>query len=91
MLRMLWTLLVVAVALGVGVGIFIAARKLKDKAPSAQYDRSSPQRCVANGHTYRIHDTGWRCAACGNHVPRRDGELYGPAEVGRVDRRRHTR
>ena len=86
---MLWALLVVTVAVVIGVGIFIAARKRKDKG--AQYDRSSPQRCVAGGHTYRIHDTGWRCAECGNHVPRRDGELYGPAEDGRVDRRRHTR
>lgn len=56
-----------------------------------QYDRSIPTECASNGHTYRAHESGWRCGVCGNHVPRRDGEVYGPAEEGRTERRRESR
>jgi len=51
----------------------------RGKTPSAGYGRPAPQRGRANGHTFRIEGTAWRCATCGNHVPRREGELYGPA------------
>jgi hypothetical protein len=84
-----WAL--VAVAATVAVAIFIAARQARDKPYSAMYDRTVPKPCAANGHTYRAYDTAWRCATCGNHVPRREGELYGPVEEGRVERRREDR
>lgn len=82
-----WALLAVAVL----VGIFVAVRKARDRPSSALYDRTVPEPCAANGHTYRAYDTGWRCATCSNHVPRREGELYGPAEEGRIERRREDR
>ena len=47
--------------------------------------------CAAHGHAYGAFDTGWRCATCGNHVPRRDGERYGLAMDGRTERRRQGR
>ena len=86
-----WAVLAVAVVVVIGVGIFVLVRNRRRKAPSAEYDRTPPEKCRANGHTYRIDGTAWRCATCGNNVPRREGELYGPAEEGRVDRRREDR
>ena len=84
----LWTVLAVVV---IGIGVLIVVRKGRGEAPSAGYDRTAPQPCIANGHSYRIDGTAWRCATCGNHVPRHEGELYGPAGEGRVDRRREDR
>jgi hypothetical protein len=85
-----WAVLAVAVVAVIGIAIFVAARG-RGKAPSPAYDRTAPKPCIANGHTYRIDGTAWRCATCGNHVPRLEGELYGPAGEGRVDRRREDR
>ena len=84
----LWTVLAVVV---IGIGVLVVERKRRGKAPSAGYDRTAPKPCIANGHSYRIDGTAWRCATCGNHVPRLEGELYGPAGEGRVDRRREDR
>ena len=67
-----WALLAVVAVAVIGIGIFIVVRKARPKAPSAGYDRTSPSR-AANGHTYRADGTAWRCAICGNHVPRREG------------------
>jgi hypothetical protein len=86
-----WALLAVLVAAVIGILTFIAARKARRKTPSAGYDRTVPKPCMANGHNYRTDGTAWRCATCGNHVPRHEGELYGPAEEGLVDRRREDR
>ena len=86
-----WAVLAVAVVAAIGIGIFVVVRKRRDKAPSVGYDRTAPKSCIANGHTYRIDGTAWRCVTCGNHVPRREGERYGPAGEGRVDRRREDR
>ena len=83
--------LAVAVVAVIGIGIFVVVRKRRGKAPSAGYDRTAPKSCIANGHTYRVDGTAWRCVTCGNHVPRREGERYGPAGEGRVDRRREDR
>jgi hypothetical protein len=47
--------------------------------------------CRIGGHAYLPYDTGWRCATCGNHVARGEGELYGPAGEGRHERRRGPR
>ncbi len=89
-MAMFLTVLAVAAVLLIALVAFIMVRA-RDKAPVAGYDRTAPQPCIANGHTYRIDGTAWRCAVCGNHVPRREGELYGPSEEGRVDRRREDR
>lgn len=85
-----WAVLVVAVVAVMGVAL-AAARTGRRKVPLAGYDRTAPKPCIANGHTYRIDGTAWRCATCGNHVPRQEGETYGPAEDGGVDRRREDR
>lgn len=61
----------------------------KDSGPL--YKRTIDAACASNGHAYRIHDTAWRCGNCGNHVARRDGELYGLAADGRTERRRQAR
>ena len=89
-MAMFLTVLAVAAVLLIALVAFIVVRA-RDKAPVAGYDRTAPQPCIANGHTYRIDGTAWRCAVCGNHVPRLEGELYGPSEEGRVERRREDR
>lgn len=90
MTSMVWALLAVAVVAVIGILVFVMVRNGRRQAP-AEYDRTAPQPCIANGHTYRIEGTAWRCAVCGNHVPRKDGEQYGPSEEGRVERRREER
>jgi hypothetical protein len=85
-----WVVLVIAVVAVMGIAL-ILVRMGRGKAASAGYDRTAPKPCIANGHTYRIDGTAWRCATCGNHVPRQEGEIYGPADEGRVDRRREDR
>ena len=90
-MAMFWAVFAVAVVVIIGVVVFIVVWKALHRAPIAGYDRSAPRACAANGHTYRIEGTAWRCAVCGNHVPRVDGELYGPSEQGRVERRREDR
>ena len=68
----------------------VAARKAR-AALGANEVRRVDQACASGGHKYAAHETGWRCVVCGNHVPRQEGELYGPAEDGRIDRRREPR
>lgn len=76
----------------IGIGFCLSvlkpgnARKAK---VSPQYPVSTW--CADHGHGYAIHNTGWRCGVCGNYVAGRDGELYGPPEQGRIDRRREDR
>jgi hypothetical protein len=60
-------------------------------AEKARALRTVAKPCATNGHIYKTHETGWRCATCGHFVPRVDGELYGPAGEGRVERRREDR
>ena len=87
----LWTILAVIVIAALGIVIFTAPRKAQDKAAKARL-RTVAKPCAANGHIYeKVNETGWRCATCGNFVPLREGEVYGPAEEGRVDRRREDR
>lgn len=69
----------------------VAAGKARAAALGAHAVRRVDEACAGGGHTYRVHETGWRCATCGNHVSRREGELYGLAEDGRVERRRESR
>ncbi|HEY8882747.1 MAG TPA: hypothetical protein VIM47_05050 [Dermatophilaceae bacterium] len=88
------TILVAVLAVVVVAGIAIirsaAARKAR-AALNAKKVRRVDQECASGGHKYAAHETGWRCLVCGNHVPRQEGELYGPAEDGRIDRRREPR
>lgn len=83
-------LAVSVVVAGIAIIRSVAARKAR-AALGAKVARPINQECAGGGHTYRIHETGWRCAVCGNHVSREEGELYGLAEDGRVDRRREPR
>jgi len=88
----LLALLAVAVVVVAGIAIIrsVAARKAR-AALGAKEVRRVDQECASGGHKYAAHETGWRCLVCGNHVPRQEGELYGPAEDGRIDRRREPR
>jgi hypothetical protein len=49
------------------------------------------EECAKYGHKYQTYGTGYRCATCGNYVSSDEGELYGRAEDGRHERRRHPR
>lgn len=88
-----WVLISVLVVVGIGVGKFIAVRKARAEALRALDEpvHDVALSCRVNGHAYREYETGWRCATCGNHVARRDGELYGLVEDGRQERRRQAR
>lgn len=74
-----------------GIGKRIATGKPRHKDSGSLYKRTIDAACASNGHAYRIHDTAWRCGMCGNHVARRDGELYGLVADGRTERRRQAR
>ncbi|HZW44193.1 MAG TPA: hypothetical protein VFF32_07370 [Dermatophilaceae bacterium] len=91
----LWALLtataVMAIAIAIAFAITTASRKARAAALAAKPVRPIDQECAGVGHTYLVHETGWRCAVCGNHVSRQEGELYGLAEDGRIDRRREPR
>ncbi|MHB8275817.1 MAG: hypothetical protein ACYDC9_13825 [Dermatophilaceae bacterium] len=86
-----WVLLAVIVIVAIAIIIAIAASKARAKALSAQKVHRIDQECASNGHAYVIEGTGWRCATCGNHVSRKEGELYGLTEDGRIERRREPR
>lgn len=88
--------LAIAVVALVAVGVlkFSAANGAEDR--TAKFKASAPAfdvalSCKVSGHTYGPFDTGWRCAICGNHVSRREGELYGLVNDGRHERRRESR
>lgn len=89
------TILVAVLAFSVVVAVVlirsVAASKARAAALAAKVVRRVDQGCSSGGHKYAVHETGWRCLVCGNHVPRKEGELYGPAEDGRIDRRREPR
>lgn len=89
----LWSVLAVIAIVGAGIAIVmtVATRNTRAAVLVAEEARSIHQECAATGHTYTIYETGFRCVTCGNHVSRREGELYGLAEEGRVERRRDPR
>ena len=60
-------------------------------APVHPIDHPIDHTYALGGHAYKSFDTGYRCTRCGNFVTSREGELYGPAEQGRHDRRRDPR
>lgn len=100
-----WALLVVVVAVGIGVvALFAGGRNQANRAgsplrvePDAVLgEPNAPvhpidHTCAIGGHAYKSFDTGYRCTRCGNFVSSHEGELYGPAERGRHDRRREPR
>lgn len=89
----LWAALAATAVLAIGIAVEVAVAAGKARAAAAGARKAPPihQECAGGGHTYRIHETGWRCVTCGNHVSRIEGELYGLAEEGRIDRRRELR
>jgi hypothetical protein len=92
-----WVLLAVTVAVCIGIGIgireLLSARAAQDASlPAPDTDvHGVAKLCRSNGHAYRAYEAGWRCARCGNHVSSREGEQYGLAKEGRVERRRQQR
>jgi hypothetical protein len=92
MTPIIWVLPVVIVVLAIG-GKLIFSRRARAAALRAQRANARPvdPECRNSGHIYKEFDTGWRCARCGNHVPRRDGELYGLVTDGKHERRREPR
>jgi sensor histidine kinase regulating citrate/malate metabolism len=87
-----WAVIVVTVVVAIAVAKLIAVRKAKAEAARALAElRPVAAECRISGHVYKEYDTGWRCATCGNHVPRRDGELYGLVTDGKHERRRNPR
>lgn len=97
-----WVLIATVVAL-IGVGTFIAVTKARAKSRAKSRDRGRAKAlaearghqidsaCAEHGHSYREIDNAWRCTECGNYVPRVEGEVYGPAEMGLRERRREDR
>lgn len=86
----LWVLGGVIIALA---GALIVTRKAKTRARRKD-ERPAfaiAETCRSKGHAYQEFDTGWRCVTCGNHVPRKEGELYGLVSDGRHERRRSAR
>lgn len=98
-LTILWPVLaaiaVLAIAIAIAVAAATAAAKARAKARTAAAGVREVHpvdlECAGRGHVYRFHGTGLRCLRCGNHVSRIEGELYGRAEDGRIDRRREPR
>ena len=86
-----WALIGVTVVVLIGLGAFIAVAKGRAKARSDLIAHQVATRCARLGHAYRAEETAWRCVECGNHVPRVEGEVYGPADEGLRERRREVR
>jgi len=85
-----WVVLAVAVAAVIAFVVGIAVHKAR-RVQGVSHEHAVLSWCAAHGHAYAIHDTGWRCGACGNYVARREGEHYGRPEEGLIERRRHDR
>jgi hypothetical protein len=86
-----WAIVAVILIATLGFVIFRAARKAEDKVAKDRL-RAVAKPCVANGHIYeKVDEAGWRCATCSHFVPLGDGDMYGPTEEGRVERRREDR
>ena len=85
-----WVVLAGAAAAVIAIVVGIAVIKARRVQPAPE-PHAVLSWCAAHGHAYQIHGTGWQCGACGNYVPRREGEQYGRPEEGFVERRRHDR
>lgn len=88
---LLVVLALVVVVLAAGIGTIVSVLKARERARRERNKRTVATPCAASGHSYRIHETGWRCITCGNYVSRVDGEVYGPEKDGLRERRREPR
>lgn len=88
---LLVVLALVVVVLAAGIGTIVTVLKAREKARRELNKRTVATPCAASGHSYRIHETGWRCTTCGNYVSRVDNEVYGPEKDGLRERRREPR
>ncbi len=86
-----WTLIAVTLVVASGVGTYLVVARAQERARKAANQRTVATPCAANGHSYQIYETGWRCVTCGNYVSRIDGEVYGPVKDGLRERRREPR
>jgi len=86
---------IVTIGAVIGIRMLIAAHSRKTAARRAQEARRAlrevPPSCRKNGHAYQQHGTGYRCLVCGNYISSHEGEVFGLAAEGRVDRRRDPR
>jgi uncharacterized membrane protein YraQ (UPF0718 family) len=87
----IWALALFVVVVAIVIGTIVSVMNARARARRELAKRPVATPCVANGHTYRIFETGWRCDICGNYVSRVDGEVYGPAVDGLRERRREPR
>lgn len=89
----LWSALATIMVATVGVAVLMFRARATVHQPAAVTPGVHPvdRDCAAIGHVYRFHGTGLRCARCGNHVARLDGEVYGRVEDGLIERRRAPR
>jgi len=87
----IWALALFVVVVAIVVGTVVSVMQARARARREQGKRTVATPCVANGHSYRIFETGWRCDICGNYVSRVDGEEYGPEHEGLRERRREPR
>ena len=89
MTPIIWVVLVATVVVAIGIGAkLIAVRGARNAVVPVRHVSAE---CRISGHVYKEFDTGWRCAACGNHVARREGEQYGLVTDGKHERRREAR
>lgn len=85
-----WVVLSVAAAAVIAIVVGVAVLKAR-RVQVAPQPHAVLSWCAAHGHAYQMHDTGWRCGACGNYVARAEGQRYGRPEEGFIERRRHDR
>jgi hypothetical protein len=87
----LWALLAATGAITIVTSIAVVMARAKARRAINGPERPIHKECATDGHKYQSYGTGYRCATCGNHVSSDEGALYGQAEDGRQERRRHPR
>ena len=85
----LWALFAATGAIVIATSIAIGRARAKARRAFKEPVRPIHDECAAYGHKYQPYGAGYRCATCGHHVSSAEGELYGRAEEGRTERRRH--
>jgi hypothetical protein len=86
-----WALIAATGAIVIATAIAVGRARAKARCAIKEPARSVHDACAKNGHKYKTYAAGYRCATCGNYVSSAEGELYGRAEEGRTERRRHPR
>jgi hypothetical protein len=87
----LWALLAATGAIVIATSIAVGRARAKARRAIKEPVRPVHKECAAHGHRYQTYGAGYRCATCGNYVSSAEGEIYGRAEDGRQERRRHPR